>query len=38
MKEFADEVKEWIGNSPYKATAFGAACFALGWLANIWPL
>ena len=38
MKEFADEVKEWVGNSPYKAATFGGACALIGYLANIWPL
>ena len=40
-KMFADEVKEWVGNSPYKAAAFGIACGLLGsvWgYVEYWPL
>ena len=30
-------VREWVGDSPKKAAAFGVACFFLGWLSNFWP-
>lgn len=37
-EDFLDEVKEWVGNSPWKATAFGVACAVIGYLVNFWPL
>ena len=35
---FSSEVREWVGDSPKKATAFGIACAVVGYLANFWPL
>lgn len=37
-RQFADELKEWVGNSPWKATAFGLMCAVIGYLMNFWPL
>ena len=36
--EFLDELKEWVGNSPTKAAAFGGVCGLVGYLLSIWPL
>ncbi len=35
---FSRAVREWVGDSPGKAAAFGAACAVVGYLANFWPL
>ena len=35
---WAQSVGQWVGDSPYKAAAFGGACAVVGYLANIWPL
>lgn len=35
---FSAAVREWVGDSPTKATAFGGVCAVIGYLANIWPL
>lgn len=37
-KAFADELKEWVGNSPWKAAAFGLLCAVCGYVVNFWPL
>ena len=37
-RKFVDEVKEWVGNDPIKAAAFGVVCGLVGYLLNIWPL
>ena len=44
MSEFGDKaeafsaaVREWIGNSPVKAAAFGGACAVIGYLSSYWP-
>lgn len=38
MNDFAKEVREWVGNSPLKATVFGLLCALVGYLVNFWPL
>ena len=35
--KFTIEVKNWVGNSPLKAAAFGAACAVVGWGSSFWP-
>ncbi len=35
---FSAAVREWVGNSPMKASAFGGACGVIGYLASYWPL
>lgn len=38
---WAQVVGDWVGDSPWKATTFGVACFLLGGLwggAGFWPL
>ncbi len=34
---FADEVRQWVGNSPLKAGTFGGVCAGIGYLSSIWP-
>ena len=31
---FFRAVRQWVGDSPGKATAFGVACFVFGYAAN----
>lgn len=35
---FSTAVRQWVGDSPTKATAFGGVCAFLGYLASYWPL
>ena len=34
---FSYAVRQWVGDSPKKAAAFGFACAFVGWLSNFWP-
>ena len=38
VSAWAKAVGQWVGDSPYKAITFGAACVLLGYGLNIWPL
>ena len=34
---FSKAVRQWVGDSPYKAAGFGSACAFLGYLSSYWP-
>lgn len=35
---FSGAVREWVGDSPTKATVFGLICAFFGYLSSYWPL
>ena len=34
---FSRAVRQWVGDSPYKAAAFGFVCALIGYGTSIWP-